>query len=194
MSHPTVLLALGWPWDKPAPAPEPELFAPPLWFIAWGIFFHTFGAVVDFHLNAKVPLLVRILFSVATFSTMLNHVYHLVPLPLEVQETAFVSATGVIVLSLCCKCRGFFLELSRKQAQLLTALNLAVLLIWPNVTKAAFGLDGDQPFVLGTPEYYEARGWPAPAQHFATEVGITFVNLYTYMQMMPVLSGKAHKA
>lgn len=195
MSHPTALLALGWPWYKPAPAPEPELFAPPLWFVAWGMFFHTFGALVDFRLNKKVPLLVRIIFSAATFSSMLNHVYHLVPLSLEVQETVFLSATGVVLLSLGCKCRGFFfLELPRKRAQLLTALNVGSILIWPNVTKAAFGLDGDQPFVLGTPEYFEARGWPAPAQHFATEVGITLASLYTYKQVVPLLSGKAHTA
>ncbi|GMH78936.1 hypothetical protein TrST_g6138 [Triparma strigata] len=57
------------------------------------------------------------------------------------------------------------------------------------------GVDGDQPFVLGMPEHNKARGWPAPAQHFATEVGITLVTLYTYMQVVPVLSsGKAHEA
>ena len=155
--------------------------------------FRTFGAFADFRLNAKVPCSWHIFFSVATFSTMLNHVYHLVPLSLKVQETVFLSITSVIVLSLGCKCRSFFLELPRKRAQLLTLSTS--LLIWPNVTKEAFGLDGDQPFVLGMSEHNKARGWPAPAQHFATEMGITLVTLYTYMQVVPVLSsGKAPKA
>ena len=180
----------------------PELFAPPLWFVAWGVFFHTFSAVVGFRMTTKIPfcsgavaLLVRVCFSLATFSTVLNHVYHLLGLSLEVQETVFLSGLAVLLPSQFCMCRCFFFAVPRNRALLLTVLNIAAITIWPNVTKAAFDLRGDQPFVLGTPEYFEAQGWRAPAQHFATELGIVLVNIFTYMQMMAAVpSDKAHKA
>ena len=70
------------------------MFAPPLWFIAWGVLFHTTGAILGFQVTTKVPFVgdgalsvfVCVIFSIATFSTVLNHVYHLVGIPLEMQE------------------------------------------------------------------------------------------------------------
>ena len=99
-----------------------------------------------------------------------------------------------VLPSLFCSCRCFFLALPRKRAWLLTVLNILVVTVWPNLTKAGFGLPDEQPIaVLGTPEYNEVQGWRAPAQHFATEVGITLVTLYTYTQMAPVIGDKTHE-
>ena len=178
------------------------MFAPPLWFIAWGVLFHTTGAILGFRVTTKVPfvgdgalsVLVRIIFSIATFSTILNHVYHLVGIPLEVQENIFLAGITVLLPSQICMWRCLFLELPRNRAILWTVLNIFAIVIWPNITKAAYGLDGDQPFVLGTPEYFKERGWSAPAQHFTTEIVIILVNVFTYLQMTSARSEKAHKA
>ena len=185
---------------------HPEFVAPPLPFVAWGVLFHTLGACLGFRVTTSVPLLgagtaavlVRLLFSLATFITMLNHVYHLVGMlgvSLEVQEKVFISGVLVLLPSQYCMCRCFFLALPRKQAVLLTALNIFTGAIWPVLVKAGSGLPDEQPVsVLGTPEFMQEHGWRFVAQHIATEVGITIVTIITYLQMAPVLAGKTHKA
>ena len=178
------------------------MFAPPLWFIAWGVLFHTTGAILGFHVTTKVPFIgdgamsvfVRVIFSLATFSTVLNHVYHLVGISLEMQENIFLAGLTVLLPSQICMCRCLFLELPRNRAILWTVLNIFAITVWPNITKAAYGLDGDQPFVRGTPEYFKERGWSAPAQHFTTEIVIMLVNVFTYLQMTSVRSEKARQA
>ena len=189
------------------PMPPPGPFAPPLAFIAWGLFFHPFSAILSFQMTTKIPfvgagsgaLVVRIAFAILSICTILNHVYHLLAMlgvSLEVQDNLFLSGLVFGILpSLFCLCRCFFHALPRKRAMLLTALNVFIVTVWPNLTKAAFGLPAEQPIaVLGTPEYNQVQGWRAPAQHFATEIGITTVYLITYAQMAPVLGDKARKA
>ena len=173
-------------------------FAPPLPFVMWGLFFHPFSAALGFRMTTNIPVAVRFIFAFFSLLTILNHVYHLgamLGISLELQDTLFLSGLALgVVPSLACLCRNFFLELPRNKAVLLTSLNIFILIIWPNLTKAAFGLPSEQPIaVLGTPEYNKAQGWRAPAQHFATELGITLVTLFTFMQMAPVLNNKADK-
>ena len=185
---------------------SPAPFAPPGLFVMWGLFFHPFSAVVGYRMTTKMPVigagagasLVRVAFAVLSLCTILNHVYHfgaMLGVSLELQDNLFLSGLVLGVLpSLFCSCRCFFLALPRKRAWLLTVLNILVVTVWPNLTKAGFGLPDEQPIaVLGTPEYNEVQGWRAPAQHFATEVGITLVTLYTYTQMAPVIRDKAHE-
>ena len=187
--------------------PPPGPFAPPLPFILWGCFFHPFSATLSFLMTTTIPfagagvaaLVVRVAFAFFSICTILNHVYHLfamLGISLEVQDNLFLSGVVFGVLpSLICLCRCFFLALPRKRAMLLTALNVFIVTVWPNITKAAFGLPDEQPIaVLGAPEYNQVQGWRAPAQHFATEIGITLVYLITYAQMAPVLGDKARKA
>lgn len=152
------------------------------------------GTKIPFVGDGTAALLVRAIFSLATFSTMLNHVYHLVGISLEVQETIFLTGVTILLLAQICMCRCFFLELPRNRAILWTVLNLFVIIIWPVMTKAAYGLPPSPPFVLGTPEYFQERGWSAPAEHFTVEIVIMLVNIFTYLQMASVRSEKAHSA
>ena len=183
---------------------QPEPFAPPLFFVAWGFFFHPFAAFLGYRMTTSIPFvgtgaaatMVRVVFFVGSLCTILNHVYHLLArlgVSLEVQDVAFLSGLVMLLPNILCLCRCFFLELSRKQALLLTALNIFSVTAWPPLTKTAFGLPSEQPAnVIGTPEYFRAQRF-APAQHFTVELGITLVYLVTYSQMAPVLS-KARKA
>ena len=180
---------------------SPAPFAPPGLFVMWGLFFHPFSAIVGFHITKMyVPSkLLRGIFAFFSVCTIMNHVYHWpfvhLGISLQVQEHVFFTGLALgVVPSLFCSCRCFFLALPRKRAWLLTVLNILVVTVWPNLTKAGFGLPDEQPIaVLGTPEYNEVQGWRAPAQHFATEVGITLVTLYTYTQMAPVIGDKTHE-
>ena len=108
------------------------------------------------------------------------------------QDTLFISGVALGVLpSLICVSRCFFLELPRKQAVLLTVLNVFIVTVWPVLTKNAFGLPEEQPTsVLGIPEYIEAQGWKAPTQHLATELGIISVTIGSYLAMKPAIKAK----
>ena len=190
-----------------APMPPPGPFPAPLPLVVWGCFFHPFSSYLSYRMTTKIPfvgegtgaLIVRIVFAILSLFTILNHVYHLlamVGISLEVQDNLFLGGLVFGILpSLFCLCRCFFLALPRKQALLLTALNISVITVWPGVCKAASGLPSEQPTsVLGSPEFLEAHGWRFVAQHIATEIGITTGYLITYMQMAPVLGDKAHTA
>ena len=188
--------------------PPPGPFPAPLALVLWGCFFHPFQAVLGFHMTTKIPflgagtgasLLVRFAFAVLSVCTILNHVYHLLAMlgvSLEVQDNLFLSGVVFGVLpSLFCMCRCFFLALPRKQAVLLTALNIFTGAIWPVLVKAGSGLPDEQPVsVLGTPEFMQEHGWRFVAQHIVVEIGITTGILITYAQMAPVLGDKARKA
>jgi len=200
------LLTIAVKAAKEAPPPPPP-FAPPVLFVMWGLFFHPFSAVLGFRMTKQMPVvgagasasLLRVVFAFFSLCTVLNHVYHLgamLGLSLEFQDSLFLAGLAFGVLpSLFCSCRCFFLALPRKRALLLTILNIFIITVWPNLTKAGFGLPAEQPIaVLGAPEYNKVQGWRAPAQHFATEIGITLVTLFTYMQMAPVIGNKAHMA
>ena len=117
------------------------------------------GAILGFQVTTKVPFVgtVRCCQCLCALSflllSVLNHVYHLVGIPLEMQEylpCGFDSA--VAIADLPCRC---FLN-CRGTAPFSDRFEYFVI-IWPNITKAAYGLDGDQPFVRGTPEYFKER-------------------------------------
>ena len=180
-----------------------SLTAPPLWNVAWGLFFHPTSATLSFLMTTSVPFagsgttasFVKLAFACLSVCAVLNHVYHLlVPLgiSLEVQDTMFISGVALGVLpSLICVSRCFFLELPRKQAVLLTVLNVFIVTVWPVLTKNAFGLPEEQPTsVLGIPEYIDAQGWKAPTQHLATELGIISVTIGSYLAMAPAIKAK----
>ena len=83
--------------SAPRCAINKTMFAPPLWFIAWGVLFHTTGAILGFHVTTKVPFVgdgamsvfVRVSFY-CDLSTILNHVYHLVGIPLRCRKISFL--------------------------------------------------------------------------------------------------------
>ena len=120
-----------------------SLTAPPLWNVAWGLFFHPTSATLSFLMTTSVPFagsgttasFLKLAFACLSVCAVLNHVYHLlVPLgiSLEVQDTLFISGVALGVLpSLICVSRCFFLELPRKQAVLLTVLNVFIVTVWP---------------------------------------------------------------
>ena len=190
-------------FGKSAP-PEmavPDSYPPPLIFIMWGLFFHPFSAIVGFHITKMyVPSkLLRGIFAFFSVCTIMNHVYHWpfvhLGVSLQVQEHVFFTGLALgVVPALFCTCRCFFLALPRKRALLLTVLNIFFTIFWGTVTQKAFGLPDEQPIVVGTPQYNEAYGWKAPGQHFATEIMIFSVTVFTYFQMAPFLGDKAHKA
>ena len=190
-----------------APLPPPGPFPAPLPLVLWGCFFHPFSAYLSYRMTTKIPfvgagtgaLIMRIVFAILSIFPILNHVYHLVAMlgiSLEVQDNLFLGGLVFgVVPSLYCLCRCFFLALPRKQALLLTVLNISAPTVWPVICMAASGLPSEQPSsVLGTPEFLEAHGMRFVAQHIAVEIGITIGYLITYKQFAPFIGDKAHTA
>ena len=61
------------------------------------------------------------------------------------QENIFLAGLTVLLPSQICMCRCFFLELPRHRAIFWTVLNIFVITIWPNITKAAYGWTATNP-------------------------------------------------
>jgi hypothetical protein len=191
-------------WGRSAPVVvEPEgLYAPPLWFILWGVFFHTLQAYFTFRFTTSVgtgavALRVRVAFALAAECAVFQHIYawvDMLGISLEVQNSIFLGGLSVVLLALPCMFRTFYMEFSRTRATALTALHVFVLTGLPALLIAPFGLPPDPPgdkLVLDFPAYLKANGLPATTRNFVVEFGIMLTYLYTYLQLA---GDKPHKA